>query len=93
MKFTTDNLKVGDYIISNRSPIGTQNLGFARTVSYKIVFQIPINNYATIGICNFLTDGFTRFNSFSMEDMCQYLNNADDWRKLTEEEIIKLLDI
>lgn len=93
MTFTTDNLKVGDYIISNRSPIGTQNLAFARTVSYKIVFQVHINDCPTIGICNFLTDGFTRFNCFSIEDMCQYLNNSDDWRKLTEEEIIKLLEV
>lgn len=93
MKFTTDNLKVGDCIISERFK---DNKSFGRTVSLKVVYLYGdlYNTDHHYGLCYFLTDGFVVLYK-SLQEICDYLNNfektKDTFRPLLENEIVNLL--
>lgn len=92
---------VGLYIINDKADV-TKNLGYANTVTWKLVWQFerqrnngtPINGLPKYGLCNALTDGWTYWIANSKEELCSYLNDnpyGDKYRILTPEELIYIV--
>lgn len=88
-----ENTQVGDNFISNRSPFNSENIGFAKTVSYKIVYCVNPEgeSFHKYGICSFLTDGYVNWMGENIDSVLDFLNK-DSYRKLTIEETKRLLD-
>lgn len=80
----------GIIIIRNDATKPLKDLGFARTVVFKIGFSHVGKKY---GLCNILTDGWYHGVADSHKELADYLN-ADEkgYRPLTKEEFLQLVD-
>ncbi len=82
----------GTYIIKETSPKGSDNLNFARTVTYKIGFdnndkEKPVNKISC------LTDGWVCPIAKDEKEFAEYLNNDEHgFRPLTKEEYLAMIN-
>jgi hypothetical protein len=94
MIWTEDDIYAGLYIIKESSPFGSDNLSFARSVTYKIGFSYNPND-KKYGLISCLTDGFYSAIADNRKEIADYLNNdVTGWgyRRLTKEEYLKLIE-
>lgn len=89
-EWDADDIKAGMYVIKNSSPIGTTDLGFARTVTYKIGWNCKGDK--SFGMIACLTDGMF----FSIGDkyaMVDHLNDDEfGYRPLTKPEYLEMFN-
>lgn len=108
IEFTPEVLSsfnVGMYIINDKANV-ENNVGYAVTVTWKIVYQMRymtntlggknevIKAGNTRGLCNVLTDGWTNWLAHNKEDLCVWLNDnpyGEKFRILTPEELNYML--
>lgn len=84
------DIYAGLYIIKESSPFGDENLSYARTVIYKVIFSYDFQK--KYGLCSCLTDGFCTSIADNIEEMVDYLNSDSiGYRQLTKEEYIKII--
>lgn len=83
-----DDIEAGLYVIKNTSPVGSDNLSFARTVIFKVIYSNQSD--VKYGLCNCLTDGWVR-QIGTKEQIVEELN-SQDYRPLTKEEYIRVLN-
>ncbi len=82
----------GLYIIRETSPFGSANLGFARTVTFKIGYDNR-NLKAHYGKMNCLTDGWYNEIGNDKQSVADYLNaDLNGYRKLTKAEYIAMIN-
>lgn len=94
MNWTENDIYAGLYIIKESSPFGSDNLSFARSVTYKIGFSYNPKD-KKYGLISCLTDGFYAPIANSRKEVADYLNNEVTglgYRRLTKEEYIKLIE-
>jgi len=88
--FTEKEIECGMFIIRNSSLKKSNDLSFARTVTFKIGFSHESEK--KYGICNFLTDGFYVGIAKDKKDLCEWLNNDEiGYRPLTKDEVIEMI--
>lgn len=90
------DIEAGLFIIRESSPKKSKDLGFAKTVVFKIGFvnvlenDISVQKYCKISV---LTDGFVAAIGNTKEEFANYLNDdKSGYRPLTKEEMIDLLN-
>lgn len=87
--FEESDIKAGRFVISNRSPLGSNDYSFAESVTYKICFR-----QTREGVKYFLAsvrDGML-MNEGSKNELCKNLNRKEGYRILTKSEFLLQLD-
>ena len=91
--WTLKDIYPGLYIIKESSPFGSDNLSFARSVTYKIGYSF--DSPKRYGLISCLTDGFFGSIGNSLQEVADYLNDDKTgwgYRRLTKKEYIKLIN-
>lgn len=89
-KWDVKDIECGLYVIKNSSTLGTTDLSFACTVSFKVGFNVGGDK--SYGLISMLTDGmFMKVGDGSKEAIVKYLND-DDFRPLRKSEYISLIN-
>jgi hypothetical protein len=86
------DIEAGLFIIRESSPVGSENLRFAATVSFKIGFinNPEVDKYCTI---SFLTDGWVYPIGATKQEVADYLNSDRyGYRVMTKEEVFNILN-
>ena len=89
--FTAEELKAGMLLVKNDAGRPFKDLGYARTVTYKIGHSYDSN--LKYGLSSVLTDGFYVGIANSLDELAEYLNKDEGgYRPLTKEELFQLVD-
>lgn len=89
--WTAADIIGGAFIVRESSPLGATNLGFKRTVTFKIGFSFDTQR-SDYGLCNALTDGFYKAMG-SKEQLAEYLNKDEyGYRSLTKPEFLEMAE-
>ena len=86
--WTVKDIDCGLYVIKNTSKLGSDDLGFACTVAFKVGFKTGEKG---LGLISHLTDGmYMVVGDGSKEALVEYLNR-EDFRPIRKDEYIKLI--
>ena len=89
--FTEKELEAGMFIVRNDAGKPFKDLNFARTVAFKVSYNI-FGESEKWGICNFLTDGCFIGITASKELLADHFNDdANGFRQMTQDEVIQLV--
>lgn len=93
MKTIFDATKIatmcGLYIIRESASKPFKDIGFARTVTFKICYSVKNHTYH---LCNILTDGCLIGEYKTTNELIEHLNNDEKgYRPLTKEEMWQML--
>ena len=83
----------GILIIRESSPLGSTDIKFARTVTYKIGFSNQVSEKTRYGKISIFTDGWFCPIANTAQEFADYLNNDEyGYRPLTKNEALLLLN-
>lgn len=89
--FTEQELQCGMFLVKNNAGKPFKELGFARTVTFKVGFSN--DGELKYGLSSVLTDGFYVGVANSLKDLATYLNNDEQgYRPLTKDELFQLVN-
>ena len=89
--FTEQELQSGLFLVRNDAGKPFKDLGFARTVTFKVGFSH--DSEMKYGLSSVLTDGFYVGVAKTLKELVEHLNNNEfGYRPLTKDELFQLIN-